>query len=132
MTENGELTEAAMHDIGDRLVAAIAAGDVEGVRAIYAPDATIWHNFDQRDQSPDENLLTLVDLHRRASNLQYTELRRFVAPGGFVQQHVLTGDAKGGPLKMPAMIRFWVEGGRITRLEEYLDTRQAMVMYAAD
>jgi ketosteroid isomerase-like protein len=127
-----ELTEAAMHDIGDRLVAAIAAGDVEGVRAIYAPDATIWHNFDQRDQSPDENLLTLVDLHRRASNLQYTELRRFVAPGGFVQQHVLTGDAKGGPLKMPAMIRFWVEGGRITRLEEYLDTRQAMVMYAAD
>ena len=67
-----------MHDIGDRLVAAIAAGDVEGVRAIYAPDATIWHNFDQRDQSPDENLLTLVDLHRRASNLQYTEIRRFV------------------------------------------------------
>jgi ketosteroid isomerase-like protein len=127
-----ELTEAAMHDIGDRLVAAIAAGDVEGVRAIYAPDATIWHNFDQRDQSPDENLLTLVDLHRRASNLQYTEIRRFVAPDGFVQQHVLTGDARGGPLKMPAMIRFWVEGGRITRLEEYLDTRQAMVLYAAD
>ncbi len=121
-----------MHDIGDRLVAAIAAGDVEGVRAIYAPDATIWHNFDQRDQSPDENLLTLVDLHRRASNLQYTEIRRFVAPDGFVQQHVLTGDARGGPLKMPAMIRFWVEGGRITRLEEYLDTRQAMVLYAAD
>jgi ketosteroid isomerase-like protein len=127
-----ELTEAAMHDIGDRLVAAIAAGDVEGVRAIYAPDATIWHNFDQRDQSPDENLLTLVDLHRRAGNLQYTEIRRFVAPDGFVQQHVLTGDARGGPLKMPAMIRFWVEGGRITRLEEYLDTRQAMVLYAAD
>jgi len=127
-----ELTEAEMHDIGDRLVAAIAAGDVEGVRSIYAPDATIWHNFDQRDQSPDENLLTLVDLHRRASNLQYTEIRRFVAPDGFVQQHVLTGDARGGPLKMPAMIRFWVEGGRITRLEEYLDTRQAMVLYAAD
>lgn len=132
MTEHVELTDAEMHDIGNRLVAAIAAGDVEGVRAIYAPDARIWHNFDQRDQAPDENLLTLVDLHRRASNLQYTEIRRFVAPGGFVQQHVLTGEAKGGPLKMPAMIRFWVEGGRITRLEEYLDTRQAMVLYAAD
>jgi len=132
MSEHVGLTEAEMHDIGDRLVAAIAAGDVEGVRAIYAPDAQIWHNFDQRDQAPDENLLTLVDLHRRASNLQYTEIRRFVAPGGFVQQHVLTGVAKGGPLKMPAMIRFWVEAGRITRLEEYLDTRQAMVLYAAD
>ncbi|MBI4935841.1 MAG: hypothetical protein HY828_18315 [Actinobacteria bacterium] len=49
-----------------------------------------------------------------------------------MQQHVLTGEAKGGALKMPAMIRFWVEGGRITRLEEYLDTRQAMVLYATD
>jgi hypothetical protein len=78
----------------------------------------------------DNNLLTLHDLHRRATGLAYTEIRRFPAPGGFVQQHVLTGEAKGGPLCMPAMIRFWVENGRITRLEEYLDTRQAIVLYA--
>jgi ketosteroid isomerase-like protein len=132
MTEHVELTEAEMHDVGDRLLAAITAGDTDGVRAVYAADAKIWHNFDQRDQSPDENLVTLVDLHHRASNLEYTQIRRFLAPGGFVQQHVLTGDAKGGPLRMPAMIRFWVEDGRITRLEEYLDTRQAMVLYATD
>ena len=43
----------------------------------------------------------------------------------------LTGQAAGGPLRMPAMIRFWVDGGRISRLEEYLDTAQAMVMYRA-
>jgi hypothetical protein len=70
-------------------------------------------------------------MHRRASNLQYTQIRRFASPGGFVQQHVLVGDAKFGPMEMPAMIRFWVTDGRITRLEEYLDTRQAMVMYVA-
>ena len=46
-----------------------------------------------------------------------------------MQQHVLVGQAAGGPLHLPAMIRFWVEGGRITRLEEYLDTRQALVLY---
>jgi ketosteroid isomerase-like protein len=46
-----------------------------------------------------------------------------------VQQHVLVGQAAGGALQMPAMIRFWVANGRITRLEEYLDTRQAMVLY---
>ncbi|MFZ4718148.1 MAG: nuclear transport factor 2 family protein [Ilumatobacteraceae bacterium] len=126
------MTETDMHDLGDRLVGAIAAADVDGVRAIYAPDAKIWHNFDQREQSVDENLATLVDLHRRASNLQYTEIRRWLIDGGFVQQHVLKGDAKGGPLAMPAMIRFEVADGRITRLEEYLDTRQAMVLYATD
>jgi hypothetical protein len=62
--------------------------------------------------------------------LAYTEIRRFLAPAGFVQQHVLTGKAKAGPVCIPAMIRFTVDGGRITRLEEYLDTRQALVMYA--
>jgi uncharacterized protein len=101
------MSDAEMHDIGDRLVAAIAAGDADAVRGIYAPDAQIWHNFDQRDQNVDDNLRTLLDLH-------------------------LVGQAKGGPLQMPAMIRFWVEGGRIARLEEYLDTRQAMVLYATD
>lgn len=120
-----------MNRIGDRLVAAIQAGDTAAVREIYAPDATIWHNFDEREQAPDENLLTLVDMHRRASNIRYTEIQRFASPGGFVQQHVLLADAKFGPLRMPAIIRFWVEEGRITRLEEYLDTRQALVMYRA-
>jgi ketosteroid isomerase-like protein len=130
MSETTDLTEAEMHDLGDRLVAAIAAGDAEAVRGIYADDARIWHNFDQREQDVDENLRTLADLHRRATGLQYTEIRRFLAPGGFVQQHVLVGQAAGGALQMPAMIRFWVADGRITRLEEYLDTRQAMVLYS--
>lgn len=126
-----ELTEAEMHDLADRLLAAISTGDGDGVRAIYAPDAEIWHNFDERNQSVDENAASMADLHGRASGLAYTEIRRFLAPGGFVQQHVLIGQAKGGPLHLPAMIRFWVDGGRVTRLEEYLDTRQAMVLYKA-
>jgi ketosteroid isomerase-like protein len=125
-----ELTEAQMHEVADRLLAGIMANDEAAVRAVYAPDAKIWHNFDQREQTVDENLATLHDMHRRATKLQYTEIQRFLSPGGFVQQHVLTGEAKGGPLLMPAMIRFWVEDRRITRLEEYLDTRQAMVMYS--
>jgi ketosteroid isomerase-like protein len=125
------LTDEEIADIADRLITAIMAGDSDAVRSIYSPDARIWHNFDQRDQTVDENLATLADMHRRAKNLNYTEIRRFAAPDGFVQQHVLTGDATYGPMKMPAMIRFWVADGRISRLEEYLDTRQAMVMYTA-
>jgi len=123
------LADARMHELADRLLAGILAADETVVRQAYAVDATIWHNFDQRDQTVDENLVTLHDMHRRASGLAYTQVRRFLAPGGFVQQHVLVGQAKGGALEMPAMIRFWVHAGRITRLEEYLDTRQAMVMY---
>jgi len=124
-----ELTETEMHELAERLLSAIVAGDTDGVRAVYAPDAEIWHNFDEQNQTVDENVLTMDDLHRRASGLAYTEIRRFLAPGGFVQQHVLVGEAKGGPLHLPAIIRFWVANGRVSRLEEYLDTRQAMVLY---
>lgn len=129
--EVAELTNVEMDDIADRLIRALSSADLDEVREVYAPDATIWHNFDQRDQTVDENLAGLVDLHERAGQLRYTEIRRFLAPGGFVQQHVLVGMAKGGPLSLPAMVRFWVEGGRITRLEEYLDTHQARVLYGA-
>lgn len=124
-----DLTEAQMNEVAERLLSAITSGDAEAVRQVYAPDAQLWHNFDERDQTVDENVLTLVDLHRRATGLEYTEIRRFLAPGGFVQQHVLVGQAPGGPLRLPAMIRFWVNDGRISRLEEYLDTRQAMVLF---
>jgi ketosteroid isomerase-like protein len=124
------LTEDEMNELADRLLAAIGVADEAALREVYSPNARIWHNFDQKDQTVEENLATLQDMHRRLDGLAYTQVRRFLAPGGFVQQHVLTGQAKAGPLCMPAMIRFTVEGGRITRLEEYLDTRQAMVMYA--
>lgn len=131
MTEFTELTVDGMNELGDRLVHAIQAGDAEAVRSIYAPTAEIWHNFDEVVQEPSQNLLTLVDMHTRAANLRYTEIQRFLSPGGFVQQHVLVADAKYGPMRIPAIIRFWVADGRITRLEEYLDTRQATVMYRA-
>lgn len=125
------LSTDEMNRIGDQLVAAIQAGDTDTIRTIYAPNAEIWHNFDEAIQAPADNVLTLADMHRRASNIRYTEIQRFASPGGFVQQHVLVADAKYGPMRMPAIIRFWVTDGKITRLEEYLDTRQALVMYRA-
>ena len=124
------LTETEMNALADRLLVAIGNADEAAMREIYSPDAAIWHNFDEKDQTVDENLLTLHDLHRRVANLAYTEIRRFLSPDGFVQQHVLTGQAKAGAVRIPAMISFTVVDGRIARLEEYLDTRQALVMYA--
>ena len=125
------MSDDEINTLAERLLAGILNADVDAVRLAYSPDAKVWHNFDQREQTVDENLATLLEMHRRATGLEYTQIRRFASPGGFVQQHVLIGQAKGGALDMPAMIRFWVTDGRITRLEEYLDTRQAMVMYSA-
>jgi ketosteroid isomerase-like protein len=111
--------------VAERFFRAVEKGDVEGIRAIYAPDARIWHNNDGIEQTVDENLRVLAWVAKNLSNRRYKVKRRVVIPGGFMQQHVLEADTVGGPFAMPACIVCEVRDGRITRLEEYLDSAQA-------
>ena len=111
------------------LVAAIAAGDVDAARAAYHPDAKIWHNFDQIEQTVDQNLATLGWMLKVLPDRRYEDIRRHVIGNTVVQQHVLRGTtATGGVLEMPACIIVSVEDGKITSLAEYLDTAQAAVL----
>ncbi len=123
MTDHAEIAAVA-----DRFFAAIEAGDVDALREIYAPDATVWHNFDDIDQPVAENLKTLTMLHSLMPDMRYTEVRRTIIDGGFVQQHVLLGTAPGGALKMAAMLRVDIADGHVQRIEEYLDPSQARVL----
>jgi ketosteroid isomerase-like protein len=115
--------------LATRFVAAIAAGDLDGIRAIYAPDARIWHNFDGLDypgQTVEENLKTLGWMRRVLKDIRYEVKRLEPTTSGFVQQHVLHGvTTLGERVAMPACIVCVVHGGHITRLEEYLDPAQA-------
>jgi ketosteroid isomerase-like protein len=112
-------------EVADKFFAAIPRGDLEAVRALYAPTAEIWHNHDGVTQDVAANLRVLTWVVRNVSGLRYEEVRRYATPTGFVQQHVLRGKAPNGtPLEIPACIVCRVEGGRITRLDEYLDSAQ--------
>lgn len=112
-------------EVAERFFRAVEAGDVEAIRAIYAPDARIWHNNDRLDQTVDENLRVLSWVAKNLTNRRYRIQRRVAIPGGFMQQHVLEAETAGGPFSMPACIVCEVQNGRITRLEEYLDSAQA-------
>ncbi len=115
-------------DVAERFFAAIEAGDVERIKAIYAPNAIIWHNNDQKEQTVDENLRVLDWVVRNLKNRHYRVTRRVAIPGGFVQQHVLEADTANGPFSMPACIVVEVKDGRISRLDEYLDSGQTAVL----
>ncbi len=113
----------ACRESGDQLVAAIMRGDIDAVRSIYAPDAVIWHNNDQVEESPDRNLRVLGWVSKNIKDIRYEDMRRHETPTGFVQQHVLRGVAPNGtPLEIPACIVCEVKDGHITRLDEYLDS----------
>ena len=118
-------------DVADRFFAAIQRADLDGVRAIYAPDAQIWHNHDGVTQDVAANLRVLGWVVRNVAGLRYEEVRRTATPDGFVQQHVLRGKAPNGkPLEVEACIVCRVEAGRITRLDEYLDSAQIAALQA--
>jgi uncharacterized protein len=117
-------------EVADRLFKAIERGDVNAIRDIYAPHSKIWHNFDNLAQSVAENLAVLKWVVANIAEISYTEIQRQPTPTGFIQQHVLRGKVKasGKEIAIPACIVCKVENGRITRLDEYLDSAQTATL----
>lgn len=119
--------------LGERYMKAVSDCDVDAVRNIYAPDARIWHNFDQALQSVEDNIKTLQWIHGRLSELEYDIVRREPIPGGFYQQHVLRGKLpSGAEFAMPACAIVKIENGRIVALDEYLDTAHTKPLSSAN
>jgi ketosteroid isomerase-like protein len=126
LCEAGAVTADDIEDLAERFFAAIEAGDSATVAAIYADDATVWHNYDQVEESKARNLKVLAWVSRQLRGATYTQVRRVVIEDGFIQQHVLTGTAPDGTeLAIAAMMRVFCRDGAITRIEEYLDPAQA-------
>lgn len=107
-----------------RFFDAIEAGDIDTMYNSIAPDAPIWHNTDEIEVSRDQTRATLAGMVKRIGNRQYAERRLNLFPGGFVQQHVLTGNRThdGAAVRLPCCVVCTVDGGRITRLDEYFDS----------
>lgn len=119
-------------DVADRLFEAITSGDVEAIKAIYSPDAIIWHNFDGIEQTPEENVRTLAWAIEHLGTMRYTAVRRATTDRGFVQQHVLQVTNRAGvEVEVPACLFVEVEDGRITRLDEYIDSEHVRQMTAS-
>src|SRR5215472_9284577 len=91
---------------------AIEKGDIGKVRDTYARDAVIWHNFDGKKSTRDENLATLDGYIKAVPTRRYTERRLDVFDGGFVQRHRLVGQlASGKDVSLDACIVCAVKDG---------------------
>ncbi len=123
------MSEQDVMDLADRFLTAVESGDADTVRAIYAPHAKIWHNFDGVEQTVDENMRVLGWFARTLPNRRYRVQRREATRDGYFQQHVVEAVLPDGThWKMPACLVVTVKDGRITRLDEYLDSAQAAVL----
>ena len=112
----------------DRIVAAAEAGDATDLFDIYAEDAVIWHNHDDKETTVQQNAKLLEAMDGWVADRKYTERVMHVFDGGIVQQHVLRGVHRrtGEPVALHACAVVTVgPDGRITRLDEYLDSAEA-------
>lgn len=122
------MDESAVRAFAKRFFDAIEQGDVDTVADCYTPDVGIWHNFDDKVQTREENLQTLRGMVGRIDDRRYEDRRVEVFAGGFVQQHVLWGTRKDGSrVSMPAAIICRMRDGKIARIDEYLDSAQVAI-----
>ncbi|HSC61970.1 MAG TPA: nuclear transport factor 2 family protein [Rhizomicrobium sp.] len=118
-------SESETNVLADRFMRAIETGDIEAVRAAYAPDARIWHNHDGVAETVDHNVRTLGWVMKHLANRRYEIQSRNFFESGYVQQHVLHGTLKNGQaFAMPACVIVTMKDGKIVRLDEYLDSAQ--------
>jgi ketosteroid isomerase-like protein len=120
------MTEQQTLAFAEKFIGAIQAGDAATVRDCYAPDAKIWHNNDNLEQTVDQNMKVLGWFMRKLPDRHYRIVRREALKDGFFQQHVLEATLPDGTAwKMPACVVVRMQDGKIVRLDEYLDSAQA-------
>ena len=116
--------DPAIEQLAGDFIAAVERGDIDEIAGrIYAPDAIIWHNSDGLEMTVAQNLATLTWLGETLRDMRYEQIVRMPAPDGYVQRHVLRGRCPGGEeITVRACFFVTVADGRITRIDEYLDS----------
>ncbi|NMM86556.1 hypothetical protein B2J88_19670 [Rhodococcus sp. SRB_17] len=114
----------------DRFFNAVQDGDIDAVAGFYRDDVTVWHNFDNLDQSRDDNLATLAGISSRYDAFGYEDVRHTAVEDGFLRQHVIKATIGEKTVNVPAVLRVYVESGKIHRIEEYFDRSQLNVVFS--
>ena len=123
-------------EFAHRFITATGEGDLETVASLYAPEAVIWINAVGTEMPAADGLGVLAGLHQRAASVRYEVLEVLPTPEGYVQRHVLhvvvpaRDDRPEQALAVPACLVVRLDGGRITRLDEYLDSGQIAPLFA--
>jgi ketosteroid isomerase-like protein len=110
-------------EVARRLMQAIEQGDVAAVAELYADDMVGWRSFDRRELGKKSMVRVIEWLAKEVRDVHYEAIRVEPTPKGYVQQHVLHATAPDGThVEAPACLVVEVRGGRISRLDEYIDS----------
>ncbi len=109
------------------LFTALENKDPGAVADLYADTVQVWHNFSNASQDKRQNLQVLSALCNSLAEIHYDVIERTALQDGRVlQRHTLRAiSGSGEQVLIPACMLLEVGNGRITRIDEYLDSAQA-------
>lgn len=117
--------DSEMGQLARKLFDALETADVETLKSLYAPGATLWTNVSQRRLPAEAVASFLPRIAKKMPDRTYADRRVSLFPGGFVHRHRLTGTrADGARVAAECCAIVLVEGGRVASIEEYVDSRQ--------
>jgi ketosteroid isomerase-like protein len=112
---------ALAHSIFD----AAEAGDIQKFLSCFTSDAVIWHNYDQIDQPVAAAVAQLGEVMKMVKSIKYADRRYVALPDGAVLQHTSVAELPNGhTMSVYHMLRLYIDGDKVRRVEEYIDSRQ--------
>jgi ketosteroid isomerase-like protein len=113
---DAQMIAAALH-------AALETGDTTALADRCAEDMVVWHNSDRTDLDKDAALERISAVTRVAYGVTVEVVRLAETDFGFVDQIVLRGTfrATGFRLELHNCLLVTVDGGRVERVDEYVD-----------
>jgi ketosteroid isomerase-like protein len=124
--------EGVVNAVAAKVARFVADGDLDGLRALYTPDARIWHNTDDKDKTVEESLAFLDGLLGVTSRRWYADVRLTPTTIGYIDQHYMCAVlTTGEEVRVPICMVVTLEGKRVKRLEEYIESEASGPVTAA-
>ena len=125
MRESCVVNDSELSNIADQLFKAFEKQDVGTLRDLCDPDARFWSSATNAESSLDELASYLPMMRATIGAHRYEDVRRLVAPDGFVEQHAVRSTRPDGePIDIQACVVVHTdEAGKIVRVDEYVAGR---------
>jgi ketosteroid isomerase-like protein len=105
---------------------AVVSGDVATIERVLAPEMVSWQNARGTETPRDVLLRRIGGIAAAGNGFHYEDIVCEATSDGFVERHTacLTSP-EGKPVRIPAVVVGLIKDGRITRIDEYIDSAAA-------
>ena len=119
------MNDSELSNVADRLFKAFVDNDGAALRDLCDPEARFWSSAFGTEIGLEEMIAALPGMRKSIGKHRYEDVRRMIAPDGFVEEHAVRSKLPSGDqLDMQACVVVHTDNeSRIVRLDEYVAGR---------